>query len=203
MSVSDARRHVVHVVDDDEWVQAAVELWLRRAGLETQRYLSAEDFRTGYQPAEVECVLLDLQLPGTSGLDLQAALNLRHFQTPLVVISAVSDTPSVVSAMRGGAIDFLEKPLDEENLVRAVTTALDKDRAAKDQTADLLRRLGQLTAKENEVLALLVAAKTTPEIAAASRSRRGMVEKRRQSIFQKLEVENVPALIWLMLGLRR
>ena len=109
MSVSDARRQVVHIVDDDEWVQTAVELWLRRVGLETRPYLSAEEFRTGYQPAEVECVLLDLQLPGTSGLDLQAALNLRHFQTPLVVISAVSDTPSVVGAMRGGAIEFSGK----------------------------------------------------------------------------------------------
>jgi two-component system, LuxR family, response regulator FixJ len=203
MSDFHTRRQVVHVIDDDETVQDIVELWLRRVGLEIRPYLSAEEFRTGYHPAEVECVLLDLQLQGMSGLDLQAALNLRHFQTPLVVISAVADTPSVVSAMRGGAIDFLEKPLDEETLVRTVTAALDKDRKAKDRTADLVRRLAQLTARENEVLSLRVAAKTPPEIAAALSVSPRTVERHRQRIFKKLEVENVPALIWLVLGQER
>jgi two-component system, LuxR family, response regulator FixJ len=203
MNLSDTPRQVVHVVDDDETVQGIVELWLRRIGLETRRYLSAEEFRSGYRPAEVECVLLDLQLQGMSGLDLQAVLNLRQFQTPLAVISGVTDTPSVVDAMRGGAIDFLEKPLDEEVLVRAVRTALEKDRQSKQRSADLLRRLSRLSAKENEVLALLVEAKTAPEIAQSLSVSAGTVEKHRRSIFKKLDVENVPALIWLMRGLRR
>jgi two-component system, LuxR family, response regulator FixJ len=203
MTTSQEQRQVVHVVDDDETVQQIIEFWLRRAGLDTRRYLSAEEFRAQYESADVECVLLDLQLQGASGLYLQAALNSRHFQTPLVVISAYSDTATVVNAMRGGAIDFLEKPLDEEILFRTVRAALEKDREAKSRTAELLRRLAQLTARENELLTFLVAAKTTPEIAEALSIDPNTVEKRRNSIFRKLEVENVPTLIWLMLSLRR
>ncbi len=178
-------------------------LWLDRVGLATRCYLSAEEFRTTYQPAAVECVLLDLQLHGASGLDLQAALKSRHFQTPLVVISGYSDTATVVRAMRGGAIDFLEKPLDEEVLVRTVRAALEKDREAKVRSADLLRRLAQLTAPESEVLTLLVAAKTTAEIAAALSIDPRTVEEHSARVFEKLGVESVPGLIWLMLSLRR
>jgi two-component system response regulator FixJ len=203
MTMPHDRPGVVHVVDDDETVLQTIELWLRRAGLDVRCYRSADEFRARYRPAEVECMLLDMQLEGTSGLDLQAALNSRQFQTPLVVISAHSDTATVVRAMRAGAIDFLEKPLDEETLLPTVTTALEKDREAKTRSADLLRRLGQLTGLESEVLSLLVAAKTTAEIAGALSLDAHAVDELCSSIFQKLEVVDVPALIWLVLGTRR
>jgi two-component system, LuxR family, response regulator FixJ len=203
MTMSHGSPQVVHVVDDDELVRQVIKLWLERVGLATKGYSSAEEFRTAYQPANVECVLLDLQLHGASGLDLQEALNSRHFQTPLVVISGYSDTATVVRAMRAGAIDFLEKPLDEEILVRTVRGALEKDRLAKGRSADLLRRLAQLTPRENEVLTLLVAAKTTAEIASSLSIDPRAVEEHSARVFEKLEVESVPALIWLMLSLRR
>ena len=93
-------------------------------GLTTKAYASAEQFLAAYQPSEVECLLLDLQMPGISGLDLQEMLSAHQVDAPLIVISAVGDTATVVRAMRQGAIEFLEKPLDEQRLLEAVIAAL-------------------------------------------------------------------------------
>jgi FixJ family two-component response regulator len=203
MSVPNDPPQIVHVVDDDENVQQVIALWLGRRGLTTKAYASAEQFLAAYQPSEIECLLLDLQMPGISGWDLQAMLSAHQVEAPLIVISAVGDTAAVVSAMRQGAIEFLEKPLDEERLLRAVIAALALDRTAKSQRADLVRRIGQLSRREREVLSLLATAKTTAEIAAALAIRPTTVEKHRRRIFKRLAVDSVPALIRLMRSVRR
>ena len=202
MSVPVDRPQVVHVVDDEETVQQLILLWLNRLGLTTKVYASAEQFLTEYQPSDVECLLLDLQMPGLSGLDLQEMLGAHRVDAPLVVISAAADTATVVRAMRQGAIEFLEKPLDEDRLVKAVTAALALDRTAKGENADLLWRIVELSRREREVLSLLATAKTTPEIAAALKIRPQTVERHRRRIFQRLAVDSVPALIRLMLSVR-
>ena len=203
MSPPEEQRQTVHVIDDDETIQQVVALWLGRLGLTTRAYLSAEQFLASYQPSGIECLLLDLQMPGMSGLDLQAVLSEQRIGAPLIVISAHGDTATVVRAMRGGAIEFLEKPLDEQRLLHAVSEALAIDRKAKKQTADLVRRIDGLSSRERKVLALLVAAKTTPEIAVALGIRPTTVQKHRNRIFEKLDVASVPALIRLMLTLQR
>jgi FixJ family two-component response regulator len=203
MSLPDDVGQTVHVIDDDASIQQIIALWLRRSGLTTQAYASAEQFLATYQPREVECLVLDLQMPGISGLDLQEMLSAHQVNAPLIIISALSDTAAVVRAMRGGAIEFLEKPLDREQLVGAVTSALELDRTAKRQRADLMRRIGDLSRREREVLSLLATAKTTPEIAAALAIRPQTVERHRRRIFLRLGVDSVPALIQLMLSARR
>jgi two-component system, LuxR family, response regulator FixJ len=202
MSVPVDPRQIVHVVDDDKTVQKVVALWLGGRGLGVKAYASAEEFLATYQPSEVECLLLDLQMPGISGLDLQAMLGARLFHAPLIIISAVGDTATVVRAMRHGAIEFLEKPLDEQRLVAAVTEALALDRAAKSQSVELVWQIAQMSPREREVLALLATAKTTLEIAAALKIRPTTVEKHRRHIFERLGVDSVPALIRLMISLR-
>jgi two-component system, LuxR family, response regulator FixJ len=203
MSVPDEQRQIVHVVDDDETIQQTIALWLGRLGLATKNYPSAEQFLTVYQPSEVECVLLDLQMPGISGLDLQEMLSAHRVDAPLIIISARGDTATVVRAMRQGAIEFLEKPLDEQRLLEAVMSALASDRAAKGQSADLVRRIAELSPREREVLSLLATAKTTPEIAAALTIHPQTVERHRRRIFQQLGVDSVPALVRLMHSARR
>jgi FixJ family two-component response regulator len=202
MSLPNEVRQTVHVVDDDETVQQIVALWLGRLGLTTKAYASAEQFLTAYEPSDVECLLLDLQMPGISGLDLQEMLGAHGIDLPLIVISAAADASTVVRAMRQGAIEFLEKPLDEQRLLRAVTSALASDRTAKGQSADLARRIAGLTRRQREVLSLLATAKTTPEIAAALAIRPQTVERHRRRIFEQLGVDSVPALVRLMLSAR-
>jgi two-component system, LuxR family, response regulator FixJ len=203
MPAADERRQIVHIIDDDETVREVVTVWLSRLGLTVKAYTSADQFLATYQPSEVECLLLDLRMPGVSGLDLQEMLGAHQIQLPLIVISAVDDTATVVRAMSHGAIEFLEKPLDEQRVRRAVTEALASSRETNGQKADLTLRIDQLSPREREVLSLLAAAKTTPEIAAALAIRPKTVEKYRHHIFQQLEVDNVPALIQLMQSLRR
>ncbi|HTU24003.1 MAG TPA: response regulator [Pirellulales bacterium] len=194
---------VVHVVDDDRTIQDVTRLWLARLAATTKSYATADEFLSGYRPHAVECLLLDLQMPRISGLDLQEVLVLRQIQSPVIVISAVRDTATVVRAMRGGAIEFLEKPLEEASLLRAVSDALAHDRAVKEQSADLLRRIDQLTAREREILSLLAIAHSTAEIAGALKIRPETVERHRRHIFEKLAVDSVPALVRLMLRLQR
>jgi two-component system response regulator FixJ len=203
MSAADDRRPIVHIIDDDETVQQVVALWLGRQGLTAKAYASAEQFLATYQPRENECLLLDLKMPGISGLDLQRMLSAHQVHAPLIVISAISDTASVVSAMRHGAIEFLEKPLDEQRVLQAVTKALALHREATGQNVDLVSKIDAMSPREREVLALLAAAKTTPEIAATLGIRPTTVEKHRRRIFQRLAVDSVPALVRLMLSLRR
>lgn len=203
MSFSDEERQTVHVIDDDSTVQQVIALWLSRAGLTAKAYLSAEQFLATYQPSDVECLLLDMRMPGMSGLDLQDILTAHQVHSPLVIISAIGDTATAVQAMHKGAIEFLEKPIDEQRLLRAVNEALAIDRKAKRQTAELTDRIGQMSPREREILALLVAAKTTQEIADALAIGATTVEKHRDRIFEKLSVDNVPALIRLMLRLRQ
>jgi two-component system, LuxR family, response regulator FixJ len=202
MSLLEGQRQTVHLIDDDDTVRQVVALWLGRLGLTTKAYESAEQFLATYQAAQIECLLLDVRMPGMSGLDLQGMLSARGIRAPLIVISAVGDTATVVRAMRGGAIEFLQKPLDEQRLLHAVTDALAIDRQAKQESTDLVRRIGELSPREQEVLALLVAAKTTSEIAVALAIRRTTVERHRNRIFASLEVDSVPALIRLMQNLR-
>jgi FixJ family two-component response regulator len=201
MASPEFERPTVYVVDDDPTIQRVVAGWLERRGFTAQPYLSAEEFLAAYAPRETECLLVDLVLPAMSGLELLEKLTAQGVLAPLVIISAVDDMPTVIRAMRGGAIEFVQKPLDEERLVRAVSEALAVDRAAKHSRGDLAARVAELTPRDRRVLHALAAAKTTPEIAAALSIRPATVEKHRQRIFAHLGVDSVPALVRLMRSL--
>lgn len=191
--------NVVHVVDDDQHVRTGMRLLLKSAGFAVETYYSGSHFLCMYRPRDVECVLLDLQMPGPSGLELQEEMRKRRIQTPQIVVSAFADTPSVVQAMRNGALDFLEKPIEEVVLIDKVNDALACDRRAKERNGELARRLARLSAREREVMDLLIEAKTTLEIARQLDISPKTVEKHRVRIFEKTHTASVPELMRVLL----
>jgi two-component system response regulator FixJ len=185
----------VHIVDDDPHFRTALRLLLQCAGFATEEYLSAEHFLLVYRPKEIECVLLDLRMPGLNGFELQQELKHRRLQVPVIVISGFAETPSVVEAIRNGASDFLEKPIEDHLLIEKVTNALESDRRNKTEGGDMNAKLNRLSEREREVMNLFLEAKSTLEIAHLLGISPKTVEKHRIHIFTKLSVASVPEMM--------
>ena len=191
-------RHCVHIVDDDDHFRSALALLLETAGFEIATYRSAEHFLSIYYPRDVECLLLDLRMSGLSGIEMQPELAQRHIHLPVILISAFAETPSVVVAMRNGAIDFVEKPIEESLLLDKVDAAMAFDRRQKSDNSDLHVRLHRLSDRERQVMNGFLEAKTTLEIARELGISPRTIEKHRLRIFEKLHVGSVPELMCLM-----
>src|SRR5204863_2463413 len=149
----------VSVVDDDDLVLRSLERVLKSGGFAVRTFPSSEDF-LARRPAGPGCVVLDMAMPGLSGLELQKALADSGDPCPVVFLSGESDIPTSVEAMKGGAVDFLTKPVLREKLLESVRAALAKDfaeRALRERRESIALRLATLTAREREVLALVVA----------------------------------------------
>lgn len=191
----------VHLVDDDAAVRAGLGRLLRLHGHEVREHDSAEGALADPQVSSAGCLIVDLRMPGMSGLGLQAALTSRGIAVPCIFLTAHGDVRSSVVAMKGGAIDFLEKPVREDTLLTAVNQALSQAassgeiRAAKEATRDLLARL---TPREREVLDLVVAGRRNKGIAGILGISVQTVKVHRMRAMAKLGVETVPALmrIW-------
>jgi FixJ family two-component response regulator len=193
-----AGKPVVHVVDDDESFRTAVTRLLQAAGYEVRGYASAGDFliaRPGDAPG---CILLDVNMPGPSGLDLQAALADHGIDLPIVFLTGHGDVPMSVRAMKAGAADFLTKPVEREPLFRAVGEALGRDAQAR-QAGGRLRELralyDSLTPREREVLAGVIAGKLNKQIAADIGAAERTVKAHRAQVLEKLRVGSVAELV--------
>ncbi len=150
---------VVYVVDDDESVRRCLDRMLRFAGHRVETFASAEEFLRHYRAPAPGCLILDLQMPGRSGLELQQLLLDGDVPLPVVFLTGHGDIPMTVRAMRGGAVDFLTKPFDKDDLLTAVRRALDAaahDRAGRDEVTAIRRRAAGLTEREREVMILVV-----------------------------------------------
>jgi FixJ family two-component response regulator len=168
---------LIHVIDDDESYRTALLRLLAAAGFEARGYGSTGEFllhrppdRPGcvLPPDRPGCVLLDLRLPGPSGLDLQEALPGHGVALPIVFLSGHADVPSTVKAMKGGAVDFLTKPVEREALFEALRRALERDardRAARQEASELRSRLAALTPREREILEGIAGGKLNKQIA--------------------------------------
>lgn len=184
-------RALIHVVDDDESLRSALLDLLRAAGHDARGYGSAGEFLLQPPPDRPGCLLLDVRLPGPSGLDLQAAFQSRGIELPIVFLTGHADVPSTVRAMRAGAVDFLEKPVARELLFEALARALDRDagartaRAAARQRADLL---AALTPREREVFEQVVAGRRSREIAESLGVSLRTVKAYRAQLMDKLGV---------------
>ena len=191
-------RPVIHVVDDDRDVRTGYGRLLRANGYDVRLHDSAEALLRSPGLADAGCVLLDLRMPGLSGLGLQAELARLGVPLPVVFLTGHADVPSSVRAMKGGAVDFLQKPASSAELLRAVETALARDaarRAGSAAQADAAERLRRLTAREREVLAAVVAGQRNPEIARALGIEEQTVRVYRMRGMEKLAVASVPALV--------
>jgi FixJ family two-component response regulator len=163
--------HTVFVVDDDAAVCDALGMLLRAAGMEVETFRSAASFLKRLRPEQTGCLVLDIRMPGMSGLDLQDELHRRKITIPIVFLTGHGDVPMAVRALKKGAVDFIEKPHEEERLVLAVLNALriDGDRRKQtnrhdDLSLDLATRLATLSEREREVLDRILEGKQTRQI---------------------------------------
>jgi FixJ family two-component response regulator len=204
MSVShEADPKTVFVVDDDPAIRGAVIMLLETEGYRAFDYGSAEEFVSGYRPVRPACLLLDLQMPGMSGLDLQQLLDKRDIRLPIIFITGHGDVRSSAQAFRSGAVDFLQKPFRDDELLERVGEAIEIDREAnsREQVEGRASALmARLTPREKEVMELMMAGDSNKEIARVLDVSHRTVEVHRGRVLRKMECRTLPDLLSLAVG---
>ena len=189
---------LVFVIDDDELVRRALSRLLRSAGLQVQTFPSAKAFLDATPLDRPACLVLDLQLPGPSGLELQAALIRAGRDIPIVFVTGHGDVPSSVRAMKSGAVDFLQKPFDGQELLDCVTRALSRSREQRAERAEravLRERHATLTSREREVLKLVVTGRLNKQIAGDLGVAEKTVKVHRGRVMAKMQAGSVAELV--------
>jgi len=190
---------VVYVVEDDESSRRATERLLKAAGHRVRVYASPAEF-LGEVPDGPGCLVLDLRLPGVSGLDLQTLLTTMENPLPVVFVTGHGDVPKSVRAMKAGAVDFLTKPVDPPVLLAAVAHALSRDveqRATRDRRQDARGRYERLTPREREVFAHVISGQLNKQVAYDLGTTEHTIKVHRQRVMQKLGVDSVAELVRL------
>jgi RNA polymerase sigma factor (sigma-70 family) len=200
-----AAEPIVYVVDDDSAVRNSLRLLLKSVGLNAATLGSAQEFLSFYDPNQPGCLLLDVRMPGMSGIELQQHLNLLGAVIPVIFISGHGDVPMAVEAMQHGAFDFLQKPFRDQDLIDRIQHALVKDHANREELRkrDSIRtRLELLTPREREVLALVTSGKPNKVIASDLGLSQRTVEIHRARVIDKLEATSLAQLVRMTLDLQ-
>jgi len=188
----------VAVVDDDEAVRDALSMMLRTAGYAPDTYASAAEYLNRKPPPPPACVVLDVRMPGMSGLDFQAELANAHADVPIIFITGFGDIPMTVRAMKAGAVEFLTKPLREQDFLDAIHVALGRDRARREKEGNLRQlksRFESLSDREREVLSLVIAGLLNKQIAGEMKLSEVTVKVHRHNLMKKLGAKSVPGLV--------
>lgn len=196
----------IHIVEDDAAVRDSLMLLLRLRGYRVRGFSSADEFLAAAAPDWSGCLLLDLRMPGTSGLELQARLAERGFRLPVIIISAHGDVAAARSAFKRGAVDFLEKPLDETVLLSAIDSAMEQDRCWRQSDRAQVAveaRIARLTARERDVMWLAADGRQNREIALALGLSSRTVEIYKAHMMEKLQVKGLPELLRLLRDAKR
>jgi FixJ family two-component response regulator len=198
---------IVHIVDDDESLQLALDGLFRSVGLATRLYGSPADFMAADRSDAPGCLVLDVRMPGMSGLDFQEQMVALDIRLPVVLMTGHGDIPMTVRAMKAGAVDFLSKPFRDQDMLDAVSAAIDRDRArrATDGQADAVRgRFAMLTLREKQVMALVTAGKMNKQVAGTLELSEITVKIHRGSAMRKMEARTLADLVRMaeMLELR-
>ena len=191
---------VVFVVDDDPAMRESLRWLIESIGLSVQTFADARDFLLAYDPARVGCLVLDVRMPGLSGLELQDKLSARGSNLPIIMITGYAEVPMAVRAMKAGAIDFIEKPFSDQELLDRVRMAIDQHRrtqADELERAEICSRVARLTQREREVRDLVIAGKPNKVIALELGLSTKTVEHHRSKLMEKLKVETLPELVRL------
>ena len=189
---------LVYVVDDDEAVRDSLTLLLKAVGLASRTFSSAAEFLNHYDPEQHGCLVADIRMPGMSGLDLQDELNRVGAQIPLIFITGHGDVPMAVDAMKSGALDFIEKPFRDQDLLDRVQQALawDKERRIENlKTLAIRERLATLTPRETEVMECVVQGQANKVIAMDLGVSQRTVEIHRARVMEKMAVRSVAKLV--------
>jgi FixJ family two-component response regulator len=197
---------IVHIVDDDEAMRIALQRLLAEVGFQTRVYGSTGEFLLEPLPDQPACLLLDVRLPGPSGLELQAALQRQNVEVPVIFLTGHANVASSVRAMKAGAVDFLEKPVEPDVLFAAIRSALAKEesrRAAREVAERQRKRLDLLTPQQREVFEGVIAGKLNKQIAHELGISERSVKTRRAEVMAKLDVDSVPELVRQAEQLRR
>jgi len=201
MSSSVSEKPIVHVVDDDDSLRKAVTRLLRAAGYDVRAYASAGEFVLANRENNRRgCVLLDVRMPGPSGLDLQEALAREEEPLPVIFLTAYGDVPTSVRAMKAGAVDFLTKPIKRDVLLSAVRIALARDlrlHTSHEQRRDLRMRFTKLTPRERDVFDLVVAGRLNKQIAAELGMAERTVKAHRAQVMAKMQATSLAELVHL------
>lgn len=194
----------VFIVDDDQEVREAIELLMRSVGLAARGFDSARSYLEQFDPALPGCLILDVRMKGMSGLDLQEQLAERPLHPPVIVITGHGDVPMAVRAVKAGAVDFIEKPFNDQTLLDAVHRAFQQDaenRGQASRLADINERLGRLTPREREILEQVVAGKRNKVIAADLGISQSTVEAHRAKVMEKTAARSLSDLMRMMLAI--
>lgn len=196
---------MVFIVDDDEAVRNSLRLLVKSVGLPASTAKSAQEFLEIYDPGHAGCLVLDVRMPGMSGIELQEQLNLRGAVIPVIFITGHGDIPMAVEAMQQGAFDFLQKPFRDQDLVDRIQRALEKDRVSRDeltQRSRIRERLVSLTPREREVLDLIVSGKPNKIMAADLGLSQRTVEIHRARVMEKMGASSLAQLVRMTLDLQ-
>ena len=189
---------IVFVVEDDASVRRALGALVRLAGLTVHTFPSAQQFLAFSRPDVPSCLVLDIQLPGLSGLDLQEELAKADVQIPIIFLTGHGDIPMTVRAMKAGALEFLTKPFDDEDLLQAIRVAINRDRLARQERENmrtLHHRYNSLTPREQEVMKWVVAGLLNKQIAAELGISEIMIKVHRGQVMHKMQAKSLADLV--------
>jgi two-component system response regulator FixJ len=196
----------VFVVDDNRSVRKSLQALGEAAGLAVETYASAEDFLAVYDAKRAGCLVLDVRLRGKNGLDLQDELRKRNSILPIIVMTGYADVPTTVRAFKGGAIDFMRKPVSPRKLIAQIREAIEVDQRAREAEAERTvvgAHVAELTPRERQVMELLATGSSSREIATALGLSVRTVEGHRREVLRKMEVDSAVQLARAITGVRR
>lgn len=192
-------RATIFIVDDDSAIRDSLGLSLRKAGFTVESYASAEDFLRIYKAERRGCILLlDIRMPGMSGMELQKYLSEQGMEIPIIFVTGHGDVPTSVRAIKRGAVDFLEKPFSREDLISRIEEALEQDALMRDRSdanAVVLRRFERLTPREREVMTQVVSGKANKVIARELGMSYRTVETHRARVMEKMNARSLVELV--------
>ncbi|MEW7978465.1 MAG: response regulator transcription factor [Candidatus Sedimenticola endophacoides] len=194
----------VFVVDDDREVRDALQLLMESVGLPVETFGSAQEYLDRFDPERPGCLVLDIRMPGMSGLELQARLNAERIYPPIVIITGHGDVPMAVRAVQAGAVDFVQKPFNDQALLDSVHRAIERDAQQRGEVSrlrDIEERVRRLTPREREVMDLVIAGKRNKVIASEMNISQSTVEAHRAKVMEKMEADTLSSLMRVMLTL--
>lgn len=196
---------IVFIVDDDDAVRNSLRLLVRSVGLSAETFQSAQEFLDNYDPTRSGCLVLDVRMPGMSGMELQQQLNLLGAVIPVIFITGHGDIPMAVEAMQQGAFDFLQKPFRDQDLIDRVQRALERDkdnRTELSQRARIRERSESLTAREREILELVTSGKPNKVMAVDLGLSQRTVEIHRAHVMEKMGASSLAQLVRMALDMQ-